>query len=169
MKKTLIKENGKRVVNKRYWNSEIKALKKIESEQNDGLAFCYLTNLVIPEYLKELGFLYDSETKEYSLKEIKAKIGDVGIYAYLKFYTENVSKKINIKDTLTTPSTINTEICFKELIKENKILGDLSTLASEILISIRDVWNLSNQNLCFFTLERKHYVNKNRKWEESSH
>jgi len=159
----------KRVINKKYWNSQIRVLSKIEDEQNEYLAFSYLLKITIPNYLKELGFEYSNEYRTYNSNGITINIAEEDGYADLSFYSENASKNLGITGCLLRPSVISSITSYKEKIAEKKVLGDLSTLASEILISIRDVWNLSNQNLCFSTLERKHYVNKNRKWEESSH
>jgi len=148
MKKTLLKEN-KRVVNKRYWNREIEALKKIENEQSEYLAFSFLINFILPEYLKELGFNYDHVNKEYELEGVVFKVDMEGIYAYLKFYSSQVSKIISISNIMTTISPMTISFSYKEQMKQKVIFGDLSTLASEILTSIRDVWNFSHPSLCF--------------------
>jgi hypothetical protein len=148
MKKTLLKEN-KRVVNKRYWNKEIDALIKIENEQSEDLAFSFLINFILPEYLKELGFSYSNENKYYELQGVRFMVDMEGIYADLKFYGEGVSKKISISNILTTISPMQISFSYKEQIKQKRIFGDLNTLASEILISIREIWNFSHPNLCF--------------------
>ena len=148
MKKTEI-SNNMRVVNKRYWNKAISVLKKIEKEQNEELAFDYLCKLVLPSYFKELGFSYDNERDLYNLKGIYAQVKYEGGYAYIYFMGDSVNKTLCFNDLLLGHSQIKIEFSYKEQTIEKKIIGNLTTLASEILIGIRDVWNFSNPNLTF--------------------